>query len=576
MRPNIFSYIRNQKKLVRIVIFFISWTQVYGYSYANYFNRKENESGKVNHSTFESGNSITIIKPEKRSVSAQDGKPESGSIIKTKSEKVDPESNLSDPLSSVYYNSDIKEGIIGKDKDHPIDQVFDNIFIINIDQLPKTKDVTLEYDLYGVSDYSGISKVVNDNRFSGGIETKHSQSWSHQSEPLRTSTLVTGINTVLFTISPDAIYSYKVKNVRFKITPSGNSSVSENNATELLSGAVSKEFLKGQSQSFSIGNAGLETEAGSLQANTVFSITPLDVLDVPAIAPEMVNVTSEKSGYRFLPHGEHFIVPAKVSLGYDKNKIPAGYTEKDIKTYFFDRTLKKWIALEKDSLITEKHLLISKTKHFTDMINGIIKVPESPETGSYAPNSIKDIKAADPVSGIVSIAAPAPNSQGSVTTGFSIKLPAGRQGMQPSLSVNYSSDAGNGWMGMGWDLSVPAISIDTRWGVPTYDQAYETEIYTLGGEQLAFEATSGIFAMPNRNEGFEQNRQSNRQFYPRIEGSYNKTIRHGSSPSTYWWEVIGKDGTKSYFGGDETGMKPDFILKDVNGNIGRIGHYTKL
>lgn len=569
MKPNIFSYIRNQKKLVRIVIFFISWSQVYGYGYANYFNRKGNESEKAYHPTFENANSANPLKPEKQTVSSPNEKEELGSVISSNNEIIGTESSLSNnSASSVYFNSDIKEGVIGKDKDHPVDQVFDNIFNINIDELPKNGTVTLEYDLFGVANHSGVSKVVNDERFSGGLNTQHNQSWTHQSEPLNTGTLVKGLNTVLFTISPEANYTYRVKNVRFKITPSKNSFTSDNSANQLLNGTIVKEFFKDQSQSFSIGNAGLETFAGSISENTVFSITPLEILDIPAIAPEMVNVTSEKAGYRFLPHGEHFTAPAKVSLGYDKNKIPAGYTEKDIKTYFFDRTSKKWIALEKDSLLSEKQLLVSKTTHFTDMINGIIKVPESPETGSYAPNSIKDIKAADPVSGIVSIATPSPNNQGSVTTSFPIKLPAGRQGMQPSLSVNYNSDGGNGWLGMGWDLSVPVISIDTRWGVPTYDQGFETELYMLGGEQLTFEVSSGVYAMPNRNEGFEKNRVADRQFHPRIEGPYNKIIRKGTDPTNYVWIVISKDGTRSYFGGDDSGVKSEYVLKDVNGNIG--------
>ncbi|SDG36968.1 SpvB/TcaC N-terminal domain-containing protein [Epilithonimonas hungarica] len=581
MKPNIFSYIRNQKKLVRFVIFFISWTQVYGYSYASYLGSPEsgsknsyngyNYSPKTKGGSNDSGPAVSETR--NNPLSGKIEQPNGNASFSVPAKTISNTNVSSEPFSSVYYNSDIKEGIIGKDKDHPIDQVFDNIFNITVDELPKGGTVTLEYDLFGVSDYSGISKVVNDERFSGGSSTQHNQSWAHQSEPVKPGTLVKGLNTILFTISPDANYTYRVKNVRFKIASSKNSITYDNNVNRSLSGTITKEFFKGQKQNFSIGNAGLETIAGSISENTVFSITPLEVLDIPALSPEMVNVTSENAGYRFLPHGEHFKVPAKVTLGYDKNKIPAGYTERDIKTYFFDRVLKKWIALEKDSLVSDKKILVSKTTHFTDMINGIIKVPESPETGSYAPNSIKDIKAADPVSGIVSLSAPAPNNQGSVNTSFPIKLPAGRQGMQPSLSVNYNSDGGNGWMGMGWDLSVPAVTIDTRWGVPTYDQTVETELYTLGGEQLAFEASSGVYAMPNRNEGFEKNRTSDRQFHPRIEGAYNKIIRKGTNPKDYVWIVISKDGTRSYFGGDEAGIKQDYVLKDADGNIGHWALY---
>ncbi|WP_117590813.1 SpvB/TcaC N-terminal domain-containing protein [Chryseobacterium sp. Leaf405] len=43
-------------------------------------------------------------------------------------------------------------------------------------------------------------------------------------------------------------------------------------------------------------------------------------------------------------------------------------------------------------------------------------------------------------------------------------------GLQPSLSIGYSSGGSNGWMGEGWDVQgVSAITIDTRWGAPQFD-----------------------------------------------------------------------------------------------------------
>jgi hypothetical protein len=54
---------------------------------------------------------------------------------------------------------------------------------------------------------------------------------------------------------------------------------------------------------------------------------------MPALTPEMANVTADHFGYRFLPHGENFSAAAKVSIGYDKSKIPTGYTEQDIKPF---------------------------------------------------------------------------------------------------------------------------------------------------------------------------------------------------------------------------------------------------
>ena len=56
--------------------------------------------------------------------------------------------------------------------------------------------------------------------------------------------------------------------------------------------------------------------------------------------------------------------------------------------------------------------------------------------------------------------------------------------MEPSLAITYEAGESNGWLGAGWDLAIPSVSIDTRWGVPRYDAALETESYLLEGESL--------------------------------------------------------------------------------------------
>ncbi|AZA83244.1 hypothetical protein C1637_24095 [Chryseobacterium lactis] len=579
MKTSLFNIIRKQKKLVNSFIFLISWSQIHAQANSLFFNKEnrpaESEeyksavpkevkpafstSEKISESDESLSNSDT-----KENISADRQIIPKGFSIP---EKMTFAKNAI--YGSRYYISDIKQGVIGKDEEHPIDQVYDNIFTVAVDHTIKSNSsVWLEYELYGVTHSSGVSKYINDELATGGKNVEKNNEWTFHSEALPASAILQGKNRITFTIPSDAEYTYKVRKVRIRM----DQSVSSSYKTEAKSSsALIKNIAAGEAGELHWEGAGLTIGQGILKSSQNFSVTPLRDIDIPAITPEFVNVTKQHFAYRFLPHGEHFSVPAKVSMAYDKSKIPAGYTEQDIRAFYFDDIQKKWIALEKDSLMSEKQLLVSKTTHFTDMITGIIKVPESPETGNYAPNSIKDIKAADPSSGIVSIGAPSPNNMGTVNTGFPIKLPAGRQGMQPSLSVNYSSEGGNGWMGLGWDLSIPAISIDTRWGVPRYDGAKETEIYSFGGEQLTFK-DGDKYVLPHRTEGFDKNRTAERQFYPRIEGSYNKIIRHGSSPSNYWWEVISKDGTRSFFGGDGNAIVENAVQRQVGTN--NIGHWA--
>src|SRR5215813_1646064 len=49
-----------------------------------------------------------------------------------------------------------------------------------------------------------------------------------------------------------------------------------------------------------------------------------------------------------------------------------------------------------------------------------------------------------------------------------IALPPGRNGLQPQLSLVYSTGNGNGPFGLGWGLSIPGVSRKTSRGVPQY------------------------------------------------------------------------------------------------------------
>jgi hypothetical protein len=64
-----------------------------------------------------------------------------------------------------------------------------------------------------------------------------------------------------------------------------------------------------------------------------------------------------------------------------------------------------------------------------------------------------------------------------------IAIPAGRAGVQPELTLVYSTGQGNGAFGLGWSLSVPGVSRDTAKSVPLYGD--ELDVFLLSGsEQL--------------------------------------------------------------------------------------------
>jgi hypothetical protein len=89
------------------------------------------------------------------------------------------------------------------------------------------------------------------------------------------------------------------------------------------------------------------------------------------------------------------------------------------------------------------------------------------------------------------------SSSGGATYGIPITIPPGTKGVAPSVAVGYSSQGGNGIMGMGWNLS--AASAITRVGKNyAFDGAVtavniddNTDLYALDGNRL--ETTGGTY-----------------------------------------------------------------------------------
>ncbi len=286
----------------------------------------------------------------------------------------------------------------------------------------------------------------------------------------------------------------------------------------------------------------LEIAEQSVEGDVEVSITPLIEAEIAKMDLGLTNVTKGQGNgraFRMLPSMK-FKKNIKIKLEYDETLIPAGYSEDDVKIYFFDEEAGRWVSLTGTEVNKSGKWLRANTDHFTDFIAGVVVAPESPQTASFNPTQIQGIKAADPSSKINLIEAPSANNMGDANLSYPIELPAGRLGMAPSLQVAYSSAAQNGWMGLGWNLNVPEITIDTRWGVPRYDAAFETETYSFNGQMLT----------PVAHRAALVAREADREFHTRVEGGFQKIIRHGTSPANYWFEVIDKMGTRYAYGGD--------------------------
>lgn len=121
-----------------------------------------------------------------------------------------------------------------------------------------------------------------------------------------------------------------------------------------------------------------------------------------------------------------------------------------------------------------------------------------------------------------------------------IAVPPGRNGIQPELTLGYSSGNGNGVFGMGWALGIPGVMRKTSKGIPIYKD--DSDIFILSGAEdlvpvkIEKEILTGDI-------GYE------RTFYrPRTEGLFARIIRHKKTNGEHYWEVRSKDGLISWYG----------------------------
>ena len=167
-----------------------------------------------------------------------------------------------------------------------------------------------------------------------------------------------------------------------------------------------------------------------------------------------------------------------------------------------------------------------------------------------ASDAVPGLKYADPTEGLSLIDPPAANSGGGAQVSYPIVVPQGR-GLTPELSIAYDSGGGGGWVGQGWSIGVGEISVDTAFGVPKFCPRttkplcgnVESESYRLDGELLAPTAVTSA-PSPRVSERSDFTRQ--------VESTYDKIVRHGTSPKNYTWEVTDKTGNIYFYG-----MQPD-------------------
>ncbi len=130
-------------------------------------------------------------------------------------------------------------------------------------------------------------------------------------------------------------------------------------------------------------------------------------------------------------------------------------------------------------------------------------------------------------------------SNGESSYSMQIAVPPGGGGLAPNLALSYSSQQGDGYMGLGWALTglpsitrcAPTLAQDGVVGTITYTM---TDKFCLDGQRLM--AISGTYGA----DGTE---------YHTERDSYSRIISHGTTGNgPTWFEVHTKDGVELDFG----------------------------
>ena len=159
--------------------------------------------------------------------------------------------------------------------------------------------------------------------------------------------------------------------------------------------------------------------------------------------------------------------------------------------------------------------------------------------GGGAIRGIGEKFSANPVTGTGSMSVP-------------IATSPGRSGFGPQLALSYDSGAGNGPFGLGWHLSLPAITRKTDKGLPTYIDAAESDVFILAGAEDLVPLLVETAANWRRETQLIQVGPAEYRistYRPRIEGLFARIERWARTDGLdTFWRTISRDNVTTFYG----------------------------
>ena len=348
----------------------------------------------------------------------------------------------------------------------------------------------------------------------------------------------------------------------------GSKSVFESVLTKRFKVSALKDRIIAFGASFSAS----ETRVASIDPNFEFSVSCHG--EKFRTDPRLANVTAGCRAISVLSP-----VAITLALPYDPIAVPEGQSEQGIRIFDLSRVASGGLIapLETYVDIENKKTLTTLKEQASHFINGVLKAGERPEKAplSFSSETLKPVLEANPVAGVPIVKSPEANTDGDLRLSYPIEFPGARPHLRPSVSIGYSAQSRAGNIAEGWRLDVPTISVETRWGVPIYDNDVETETYVFNGDQLLPQAgdylpeapdselfkpskpgtvshdeSAGLSTAasvhsdryhlvqpPHRASKLRDRERGTAHFILRKGDGSWRFVRHGDRPDDYWWEA---------------------------------------
>ncbi|WP_166878397.1 SpvB/TcaC N-terminal domain-containing protein [Massilia mucilaginosa] len=172
---------------------------------------------------------------------------------------------------------------------------------------------------------------------------------------------------------------------------------------------------------------------------------------------------------------------------------------------------------------------------------------------------------------------------GAASLSIPLPLTPGRSGLTPALELRYDTGTGNSVFGIGWQLTTAAITRKTDRGLPSYDDAEESDVFILVGAEDLVPAqrrdSSGADAPDEIDvDGFRVKR-----YRPRVEGLFARIERWTrTADAATHWRVTTRDNITSIYGWTGLARIEDptnplhvfsWLLEETRDDLGNVVHY---